>query len=309
MFKVRGCRGHRDPTTSGGKYCNTAPICTAELSLSICLSVVSWAYEKRCILTKPLICIGIARDQKLDTNLFSSQIFRSPPGYPGKNPGISCQKGWFPWASRDIPNLLAPTPCMWMTPTSPEDILTQKFGFVLLFLPWWWQIFQFSESGGSLHGPDLFTDLPFLLRKCLEEQPSCTECLALSQSLPQNHLQTFIGSEKDNGSDSLIVFSKLQPPPRVPTNPPAATPQRAWFRSISCPFRSRFGSASGPFRSASGLLRVLFGVLGGVGVGSGRGASVRERNITRQSTKHTQTHEHTHTHYLCVCVCFLPEFT
>ena len=33
--------------------------------------------------------------------------------------------------------------------------------------------------------------------------------------------------------------------------------------------------------SVTGPFRVLFGVLGGVGVGSGRGASVREKNITR----------------------------
>ena len=43
---------------------------------------------------------------------------------------------------------------------------------------------------------------------------------------------------------------------------------------FSAPFGLRFGSVLGP-------LRVRFGVLGGVGVGSGRGASVREKNITK----------------------------
>ena len=35
---------------------------------------------------------------------------RARLGYPGKNPGISRQKVWFPWVSKDIPNFLAPTP-------------------------------------------------------------------------------------------------------------------------------------------------------------------------------------------------------
>ena len=41
------------------------------------------------------------------------------------------------------------------------------------------------------------------------------------------------------------------------------------------PFRVRFGSIWVRFGSVSGPFRVLFGVLGGVGVGSGRGASVK----------------------------------
>ena len=44
------------------------------------------------------------RAQKLNTT-FVSQTFRAP-----KNPGISRQKVWFSWVSRDIPNFLAPTP-------------------------------------------------------------------------------------------------------------------------------------------------------------------------------------------------------
>ena len=80
-------------------------------------------------------------------------------------------------------------------------------------------------------------------------------------------------------SDSLFP---LQPPtPPYPDKPPARpTPKNlisVHFGSVWLRFGSvwlRFGSVSGPFR-------VLFGVLGGVGVGSGRGvSSVREKNIT-----------------------------
>ena len=41
---------------------------------------------------------------------FVSQTFRAPPGYPGKRPGISCQKVCFPWASKDIPKHFGPPP-------------------------------------------------------------------------------------------------------------------------------------------------------------------------------------------------------
>ena len=83
-----------------------------------------------------------------------------------------------------------------------------------------------------------------------------------------------------NGSDFL---SPLQPPPApTPTNPPSRPTLESLisvrFGSVSAPFGSvwlRFGSVSGPFE-----IRVRFGVLGGVGVGSRRGASLREKNVT-----------------------------
>ena len=56
---------------------------------------------------------------------------RATPGYPSKNPGISRQKAWLPWASKDIPNFLAPT----SSRGRPKDIRTKKFGFGFLFLP------------------------------------------------------------------------------------------------------------------------------------------------------------------------------
>ena len=72
------------------------------------------------------------RERKLNTTFFS-QTFRAPPGYSGKNPGISCQKVWFPWVSKDIPNFLAPTRSRGRLPPD-RRYPDPKFGFVLLFL-------------------------------------------------------------------------------------------------------------------------------------------------------------------------------
>ena len=84
----------------------------------------------------PLLSLEKAKQiqgQKLNVNFFS-QTFRATPGYPGKIPGYPARKVCFPSVSRDIPNFLAPTPFTSKTPTPPEDIQTQKLGFVLLFL-------------------------------------------------------------------------------------------------------------------------------------------------------------------------------
>ena len=52
-------------------------------------------------------------------------------GISPQNPGISHQKSLIFLVSRDIPNFLAPT--RGRPPTPPENIRTQKFGFVLFF--------------------------------------------------------------------------------------------------------------------------------------------------------------------------------
>ena len=78
----------------------------------------------------------------------------------------------------------------------------------------------------------------------------------------------------------VIFFFPYNPPPPYPGKPPARPTPKSL---ISVDFGSvwlRFGSGWLRFGSVSGLFRVRFGVLGGVGVGSGRGASVREKNIT-----------------------------
>ena len=61
----------------------------------------------------------------------------------------------------------------------------------------------------------------------------------------------------------MIFFFPVQPPPPIPTNPVSGPFGTVWVR----------------FGSVSGLFRVRFGVLGGVGVGSGRGVSAREISL------------------------------
>ena len=60
----------------------------------------------------------------MNPNLFFS--FGHSPEYPTKNPGISFQKVWFPWVSKDIPNFLAPTPSRGRPPPHPARIFGQK---------------------------------------------------------------------------------------------------------------------------------------------------------------------------------------
>ena len=56
---------------------------------------------------------------------------RAPPGYPGKNPGISRRKSLVSLGFEGHTELFGPYPFTWKTSTPPEDIRTQKFGFVL----------------------------------------------------------------------------------------------------------------------------------------------------------------------------------
>ena len=75
------------------------------------------------------------------TQVFFSQTFRALPGYPSNIPGYPAQKAWFPWVSFEgHAELFGPHPSTWKTPTPPENIRTQKFGFVLVFVP---------DNGGS----------------------------------------------------------------------------------------------------------------------------------------------------------------
>ena len=66
--------------------------------------------------------------RELDTNFFF-------PNFSG-TPGISRQKVWLPWVSKDILNFFAPHPFTWKTHTPPEDIRTKKLKFGFPFLPW-----------------------------------------------------------------------------------------------------------------------------------------------------------------------------
>ena len=52
-----------------------------------------------------------------------------------QNPGISCQKVWFPWVSKDIPNFLAPTPTRAKPPPHPKISGPKSLGLGSFFLP------------------------------------------------------------------------------------------------------------------------------------------------------------------------------
>ena len=68
------------------------------------------------------------------THICLLKLFRAPLGYPGKNPGTSRQKVCLPWASKDMPNFLAPP--LHVKDPPHKDIRTRKFGFGLLLLAW-----------------------------------------------------------------------------------------------------------------------------------------------------------------------------
>ena len=84
--------------------------------------------------------MGLARGQKLNTNFVFSN-FRAPPGYPSN---IRPKKFVFPGFEGHT-EVFGPHPFTWKTPTPPENIQTQKLGFVLFFRAWanlWrWVIF------------------------------------------------------------------------------------------------------------------------------------------------------------------------
>ena len=46
---------------------------------------------------------------KIEHEFYFSNLLGAP-GISRQNPGISRQKVWFSWVSRDTPNFLAPTP-------------------------------------------------------------------------------------------------------------------------------------------------------------------------------------------------------
>ena len=107
-------------------------------------------------------------------------------------------------------------------------------------------------------------------------------------STGKNRLETWKNSQKLLPVLVLNVgevsFSLTTPQPPIPRQTPRPShPEKLdfgpfWLRLA--PFRLRLAPFRVCFGSVSGAFWVLFGVLGGVGVGSGRGASAREKNIT-----------------------------
>ena len=75
------------------------------------------------------------RDETWTQNCLFSNL-SGAPGISGQIFGISRQKSLISLVSKDIPNFLAPTPSRGRPHTPPENIRTQKFGFVLFFRAW-----------------------------------------------------------------------------------------------------------------------------------------------------------------------------
>ena len=83
----------------------------------------------------------LGRGQKLNTNFFICKLFGHRRDIPAaKSRDIPPKKFDFPGFEGHT-ELFGPHPFTWKAPTPPENIRTQKFGFVLFFRAW---------SGGAL---------------------------------------------------------------------------------------------------------------------------------------------------------------
>ena len=78
---------------------------------------------------------SLSRCRKLNTIFFSS--FSGPPGHPGKkNPGYPATKFVrFPWVSKGIPNILAPTPSRGRPPPHPKIPGPKSLGLGSFYFP------------------------------------------------------------------------------------------------------------------------------------------------------------------------------
>ena len=91
------------------------------------------------------------RGQKLNPNIFFSN-FSGASGISRQNPGISRQKSLIPWASRDIPNFLAPTPSRGRPLPHQKISGLKSLGLGSFFVPDWKRFrrfrfrFRFRES-------------------------------------------------------------------------------------------------------------------------------------------------------------------
>ena len=70
-----------------------------------------------------------------ETLTFLSQTFRARPGYPTKNPGISCQKVWFSGFRRTYRTFWAPTPSSGRPPPHPKMSGPKSLGLSSFVMP------------------------------------------------------------------------------------------------------------------------------------------------------------------------------
>ena len=73
-------------------------------------------------------------ERESNTNLFFSN-FSGISGISRQNPGISREKVWFPWVSKDLPNFLAPTPSRGRPPRDPKISGPKGLGLGSFFFP------------------------------------------------------------------------------------------------------------------------------------------------------------------------------
>ena len=77
---------------------------------------------------------GMNRGQNFKHKHFSLKLFGCPWHIPAKS-RADPPKSLFSPGCEGHAELFGPHPFTWKTPTPPEDVRTQKFGFVLLFPP------------------------------------------------------------------------------------------------------------------------------------------------------------------------------
>ena len=95
-----------------------------------------WIFDPRIVCgTFSALILGHNVGDENWTQTLVSQTFWAPPGYPGKFPGYPAKKVWLPWFRlfEGHTELFGPHPFRWKTPTPPQNIRTQKFGFCALF--------------------------------------------------------------------------------------------------------------------------------------------------------------------------------
>ena len=107
------------------------------------------------------------RGPKVEHKRFLSQTLRAPPGYPSKTPWISCQKVWFPWASKDMSNFLAPTPSCGRPPPHPKISGPKSLGLGSFFFPDLYLFIQQLRFGVFREG--VFQKMPALQGQFLTE--------------------------------------------------------------------------------------------------------------------------------------------
>ena len=95
----------------------------------------AWKSVKSAETILPFSCCPLVFLWKNRTPTFFISNFSGTPGISRQNPGISRQKVWFHWASKDILNFLAPSPSRWRPPPHPKTSGPKSLGLGSVFFP------------------------------------------------------------------------------------------------------------------------------------------------------------------------------